>query len=92
MTARCSLLQPPGGPLLFAGPADPAARQTMALRASTDGGRTWTPVRTLSQLPAGYSDLERTAASEVGVLYETGTATSYDRIAFVRIPLSTLEP
>ncbi|SEG89303.1 sialidase-1 [Actinacidiphila yanglinensis] len=87
-----SLLQPDGGPLLFAGPADPSARADMAVRASTDGGRTWTAVDTLTQLPAGYSDLVQTGPDEVGLLYETGTATAYDRIAFARLPLHALRP
>ncbi len=85
-----SLLQPLGGPLLFAGPADPTARRAMTLRASTDGGHTWTAVRTLSQLPAGYSDMTQTAADEVGVLYETGSTTAYERLAFARLPLRSL--
>ncbi|WP_329372037.1 glycoside hydrolase [Streptomyces sp. NBC_00669] len=87
-----SLLQPAAGPLLFAGPADPDARADMAVRASTDGGRTWTSVHTLSGLPAGYSDLVQTGPDEVGLLYETGTATAYDRIAFARLPLRALRP
>jgi sialidase-1 len=87
-----SLLRPAGGPLLFAGPADPDARADMTVRASQDGGRTWTTVRTMSALPAGYSDLVLISPGEVGLLYETGTATSYDRIAFARIPLRELVP
>jgi sialidase-1 len=64
----------------------------MTVRASLDGGRTWTSVHALSALPAGYSDLVQTAPGELGLLYETGTATSYDRIAFARIPLGELVP
>lgn len=87
-----SLLQTARGPLLFAGPDDPGARADMAVRASTDGGRTWTAVDTLSQLPAGYSDLVQTGPDEVGLLYETGTTSAYQRIAFTRLPLHALRP
>ncbi|WP_329134392.1 glycoside hydrolase [Streptomyces sp. NBC_01476] len=87
-----SVLQPAGGPLLFAGPSDPAARAAMAVRASTDGGHSWTTVRTLSQLPAGYCDLVQSAGGEVGLLYESGTTSPYERIVFTRIPLRGLRP
>jgi sialidase-1 len=86
------VLQLPGGPLLFAGPRDPDARAEMALRVSSDRGRHWSVLRILSQLPAGYSDLVRITPGEVGLLYETGTATAYDRIAFARMPLHGLLP
>jgi sialidase-1 len=87
-----SVLQPAAGPLLFSGPADPGARAVMTVRASADGGHTWKAVRTLSQLPAAYSDLVQIDHGEVGLLYETGTETSYDRIAFARLPLRELVP
>ncbi|MFC4035350.1 exo-alpha-sialidase [Streptomyces polygonati] len=87
-----SVLQPDGGPLLFAGPSDPGARATMAVRASSDGGRGWTSVLTLSRLPCGYSDLVETTAGEVGLLYESGTSSPYERIVFSRIPLRDLRP
>jgi sialidase-1 len=87
-----SLLQPAAGPLLFAGPADPDARAAMAVRASTDGGRTWTEVLTLSPLPAAYSDLVQTGPGEVGLLYETGAASAYEQIAFARLRLAELRP
>jgi sialidase-1 len=87
-----SVLQPAAGPLLFSGPADPGARAVMTVRASADGGRTWKAARTLSQLPAAYSDLVQIDHAEVGLLYETGTETSYDRIAFARLPLRELVP
>jgi sialidase-1 len=87
-----SLLQTSRGLLLFAGPADPSARADMTVRASRDGGHTWRSVDTLSELPAGYSDLVEIGIGETGLLYETGTATSYDRIAFVRFRGPFLRP
>ena len=90
--AQGSVLQPATGPLLFAGPADPDARAEMTVRASADGGHTWIAVRPLSQLPAAQSDLAQTGPDEVGLLYETGTATPYERIVFARLPLRELAP
>lgn len=78
--------------LLYAGPADPAARALMTVRASTDGGTTWRPVHTVDGLPAAYSDLARVDAATVGLLYETGDFGAYETITFRRIPVSALTP
>ncbi|HZG05853.1 MAG TPA: sialidase family protein [Streptomyces sp.] len=87
-----SVLQPAGGPLLYAGPADPAARARMTIRASTDGGVHWTAVHEVSALPAAYSDLVQVDRHTVGLLYETGEARPYETIGFVRVPLRALRP
>ena len=80
----------PRAPLLFSGPADPGKRAIMTLRASHDGGDTWQPVLTLSQLPAAYSDLVQVDARTVGLLYETGNAGANETITFRRIGLPDL--
>lgn len=82
-----SLLQVPGGPLLYAGPADPAARRAMTLRSSTDGGASWSSVLEVSASPAAYSDLVHTGSGTVGLLYETGEEGPYEAIAFTSIPV-----
>jgi sialidase-1 len=82
-----SVLQLPGGPLLFSGPGDPGSRAAMALRTSTDGGRTWRTATVLSSAPAGYSDLVRLSPTEVGLLYETGSASPYETLTFARLPI-----
>jgi sialidase-1 len=76
--------------LLYAGPADPAARALMTLRVSADGGTTWRPAFTADGLPAAYGDLVRVDAGTVGLLYETGDFGPYERIAFRRVPLHRL--
>ncbi|MBT2417431.1 exo-alpha-sialidase [Streptomyces sp. ISL-22] len=76
--------------LLFSGPADPAARALMTIRASTDGGTTWRPVHTVDGLPAAYSDLVRIDAGTVGLLYETGDFGPYETITFRRVPVTQL--
>ncbi|MFF8949113.1 exo-alpha-sialidase [Streptomyces sp. NPDC014940] len=86
-----SVLQPPGAhaPLLFSAPSVPTARRAMALWRSTDGGRTFSRVLTLSGRPAAYSDLVPLGAHTAGLLYETGTNGPYDRIEFRRLPART---
>ncbi len=76
--------------LLFSGPADPAARALMTIRASTDGGITWRPVHTVDGLPAAYSDLARIDAETVGLLYETGDFGAYETVTFRRVPVTQL--
>lgn len=80
----------PDAPLLYSGPADPAKRAIMTLRASHDQGATWTSVLTLSQSPAAYSDLVQVDARTVGLLYETGIAGANETITFRRIDLRDL--
>ncbi|MEU1502307.1 sialidase family protein [Streptomyces sp. NPDC005732] len=76
--------------LLYAGPADPAARALMTVRASDDGGTTWRPVHTIDGLPAAYSDLARVDTGTVGLLYETGDFGPYETITFRRVPVTAL--
>jgi sialidase-1 len=76
--------------LLYSGPADPAARALMTVRASADGGTTWRPAHTVDALPAAYSDLVRADGATVGLLYETGDFGPYETITFRRIPVTAL--
>ena len=86
-----SLLQVPGGPLLYAGPEHPDGRVAMAVRRSDDGGVTWSTCRRISGLHAAYSSMAMLDAATVGVLYETGDWTPYDRIELVAIPVAELD-
>lgn len=85
-----SLLQVPGGPLLYAGPEHPDGRVAMALRRSDDGGATWWTCRKISGLHAAYSSMAMLNADTVGVLYETGNWTAYDRIELAAVPVTEL--
>jgi sialidase-1 len=76
--------------LLYSGPADPAFRALMTIRASTDGGTTWRTAHTVDGLPAAYSDLVRVDATTVGLLYETGDFGAYETITFRRVPVAGL--
>ncbi|WP_229700880.1 sialidase family protein [Streptomyces camponoticapitis] len=93
-----SLLQVTGGreaddaPLLMASPADPRDRAWMTVRASLDGGATWSAGYRLSDAKAAYSDLVQLDDEHVGVLYETGKATAYEAIRFAPLPLTSLKP
>ncbi|MEH0423113.1 sialidase family protein [Streptomyces sp. B21-083] len=85
-----SLLQVPGGPLLYAGPEHPDGRVTMVIRRSDDGGRTWWTCRKISGLHAAYSSMAMLDPATVGLLYETGDWGPYDRIELVAVPVAEL--
>ncbi|MEV3853385.1 sialidase family protein [Streptomyces sp. NPDC050095] len=76
--------------LLYAGPADPAARALMTVRRSLDGGTTWHVAHTVDGLPAACCDLVRADDDTVGPLYETGDSSAYETITFRRIPVAAL--
>ncbi|MFG2351910.1 sialidase family protein [Streptomyces phaeochromogenes] len=79
-----------GAPLLFSGPSVPAVRQSMAVWRSADAGHSFTKAKTLSTLPAAYSDLVQLGSDRVGVLYETGATGMYEGIEFRRVPVGEL--
>lgn len=85
-----SLLQVPGGPLLYAGPDHPEGRIAMVIRRSDNGGVTWRICRKISGLHAAYSSLVMVDVDTVGLLYETGDWAPYDRLEFVALPLAEL--
>ncbi|MFJ4923136.1 exo-alpha-sialidase [Streptomyces sp. NPDC088725] len=85
-----SVLQPSGlrgaRPLLYSGPSVPEGRRRMQVAVSDDNGRSWRPWWTVSQDPAGYSDLVETDTGALGLLYETGARTYHDAIRFTLLP------
>ncbi|MEU5346487.1 MULTISPECIES: sialidase family protein [unclassified Streptomyces] len=79
-----------GAPLLFSGPSVPTVRRSMAVWRSADAGHSFTKAKTLSMLPAAYSDLVQLGSDRVGVLYETGAAGTYEGIEFRRVRVGEL--
>jgi sialidase-1 len=77
--------------LLFSGPSNATARRSMAIRASSDGGRTWRQTLLISDAPAAYSDLVQLTGSTVGLLYETGVTGTYETITFRQLPMQDLD-
>ncbi|WP_084143167.1 exo-alpha-sialidase [Amycolatopsis taiwanensis] len=76
--------------LLFSGPSDPSARKALAIRASSDRGRTWRQALVVSPAPAAYSDLVQLSGATVGLLYETGVTGTYESITYTQIPMRNL--
>jgi N-acetylneuraminic acid mutarotase len=76
-------------PLLFANPAS-TARQRLAVRVSDDEGSTWPAARVVHAGPAAYSSLVALPDASVGLLFERGDRSPYERITFAHMTLAWL--
>jgi sialidase-1 len=75
--------------LLFANPAS-TRRERLTVRLSYDEGTTWPVARVLAEGPAAYSSLVILADRSIGVLFEQGARTPYEKITFARFTLEWL--
>jgi sialidase-1 len=72
--------------LLFTNAAS-TRRENLTIKASADGGRTWNAGRTIHAGPAAYSTVIPLRDGSIGVLYERGESSPYERITFTRLTL-----
>jgi len=77
--------------ILFSAPADPSQRRRMTVRTSFDETRTWTSGRVIDEGPSAYSDMVKLSDGQVGLLYECGVRSPYERIAFVAFSTEFLD-
>jgi sialidase-1 len=75
--------------LLFANPAS-ARRERMTVRLSYDEGASWPVTRVVHDGPAAYSSLVVLPDHSIGVLFERGTRSPYEKITFARFTLEWL--
>jgi len=75
--------------LLFSNPAS-TQRVNMTVRLSRDDGKSWVASRTVYEGPSAYSNLVEIGRGVVGLLYERGEKSPYERISFARFPLRWL--
>ncbi|PYI57378.1 sialidase family protein [Paenibacillus flagellatus] len=78
-----SVIEDGRGGLLFANPAS-EKRERLTVRASADGGRSWTVQRVLHEGPAAYSDLAVAKDGSILCLYECGEERPYERMTLAR--------
>jgi sialidase-1 len=78
------------GRLLFSNPAS-ARRERMTVRMSEDEGATWPVSRAVHEGPAAYSSLVVLPDRSIGLLFERGDRSPYERITFVRLTLEWLK-
>lgn len=87
--AQASLIAVGERRVLFANPAS-TKRERMTVRLSEDDGATWPASRVLHDGPAAYSSLAALADGAVGVLFERGARSPYERITLARFTLAWL--
>jgi len=75
--------------LLFANPAS-TKRERLTVRVSYDEGTTWPAARVIHEGPAAYSTLAVLPDFSIGLLYERGDQSPYERITFSRFTLDWL--
>ena len=73
--------------LLFSNPANQNKRSHMTVKASYDNGKTWPVQRLIHEGPAAYSCLTVMPDGEIGLLYENGEKSPYEKITFIKFPL-----
>jgi hypothetical protein len=86
---RSTLDGHPWSGLLFSNP-DSTGREKMTIRLSLDEGQTWPYKRKIDDLPAAYSCMTVLPNGDIGILYETGEASSISRLVFARFTLEWL--
>jgi sialidase-1 len=75
--------------LLFANPAS-TARERLTVRLSYNEGESWPISRVIHEGPAAYSSLLALPNRSIGVLFERGERSPYERITFARFTLEWL--
>ena len=70
--------------LLFSNPAHGKERVNMTVRLSHDSGKTWPVSRVIHAGPSAYSCLTVLQDGSIGLLYENGNDSPYERISFAR--------
>ncbi len=75
--------------LLFSNPAD-TKRRRMAVKLSRDEGETWPVERVLHAGPAAYSCMAVLPDGQVGIFYERGEDSAYEKVSFAKFPLEWL--
>ena len=75
--------------LLFANPAS-TRRERLTVRLSYDEGATWPVARVVNEGPSAYSSLVALPEHAIGLLFERGTHSPYERITFARFTLDWL--
>lgn len=76
--------------LLFSNPEHPRQRVNMTVKISYDDGKTWPDKRTIYDGPSAYSCLTVMPDGEIGLLFENGKESPYEKISFIKFPLEWL--
>ncbi|NED98885.1 sialidase family protein [Phytoactinopolyspora halotolerans] len=86
-TCQGSVVEGPEGVLVFSNPAG-TERKRLTIRASRDGGGSWSAGQVVHAGPSAYSDLALTDDGHLLCLYERGDDRPYDRLRLARLPVA----
>ena len=76
--------------LLFVNPANNSRRVNMTVRLSYDEGKTWPISKVIDPGPSAYSCLTVLKDGTIGLLYENGRKSAYEKLTFARFNLEWL--
>ena len=76
--------------LLFVNPANRSRRVNMTVRLSYDEGKTWPISKVIHPGPSAYSCLAVLKDGTIGLLYENGRISAYEKLTFARFNLEWL--
>lgn len=71
--------------MAFANPASQTKREKMTIKLSFDKGHTWTKSHLVHAGPSAYSNLVELNKKEIGILYEGGEKSPYEKIVFKKV-------
>lgn len=77
--------------LLFSNPASIDKREKMTIRLSRNSGLSWESALLIHNGPTAYSDMVMVSDGQIGLFYEYGEESPYEKMGFVVVPLSELE-
>ncbi len=76
--------------LVFANPADKNKRLKMTIKVSCDYGKTWKYETIIYRGPSAYSSLYSLNENEIGILFEYGNKSPYEKIVFQKIDIQEI--
>ncbi|MGC9055104.1 MAG: sialidase family protein, partial [Candidatus Hydrogenedens sp.] len=79
-----------GDYLIFSNPADKKERIKMTVKISDNFGKTWKYQKMLYEGPSAYSSLYSINENEVGILFECGEKSPYEKIVFQKIDIQKI--
>ena len=71
--------------LVFSNPASQKKRENMMVKWSYDLGKTWSKSKLVHAGPAAYSNLVEISSGKIGLLFEGGSKSPYEGIAWIAV-------
>ena len=76
--------------LIFSNPSTVKGRTNMTVKVSLDAGKTWPIEKQIYEGPSAYSCLTNLPNGKIGLLYENGIKSPYEKISFTTLTIKDL--